>query len=135
MATHLPFALAGLLLLGASCQAPAHEDAGPPLASWHDGFARESIVHFVERVTTPGSPDFVPVPERVAVFDNDGTLWSEKPVIIQLDYIIGQWAAELRRDPSLAERQPYRAVATGDLGWLGAAVEKHYAGDDSDLTI
>ncbi|MBN8204538.1 haloacid dehalogenase-like hydrolase [Microbacterium esteraromaticum] len=103
------------------------------LPSWNDTVTRQKIVDFVESVSS--GPDAVPVEERIAVFDNDGTLWSEKPVIIQLDYIIGQWAAELKRDPSLAERQPYRAVATGDLGWLGAAVEKHYAGDDSDLKV
>ncbi|MBP1637208.1 MAG: haloacid dehalogenase [Acidobacteria bacterium] len=54
--------------------------AADPLPSWNDGKARQSIVSFVEKVTTPGSPDFVPVPERIAVFDNDGTLWCEQPM-------------------------------------------------------
>ncbi|REJ04015.1 haloacid dehalogenase-like hydrolase [Microbacterium bovistercoris] len=101
------------------------------LPSWRDTATRKTIVDFVESVTT--GADAVPVAERIAVFDNDGTLWSEKPVIIQLDYIVGQWAAAVKADPSLAENQPYKAVATGDLSWLGHAVEKHYAGDDSDL--
>ncbi|MEJ1087989.1 HAD family hydrolase [Microbacterium sp. Mu-80] len=104
-----------------------------PLPSWNDTATRRTIEEFVASVTT--GPDAVPVEDRIAVFDNDGTLWSEKPAIIQLDYIIGQWAAELKADPSLAERQPYRAVADGDLGWIGGAVEKHYAGDDSDLQV
>ncbi|MFE6734787.1 HAD family hydrolase [Microbacterium sp. NPDC057650] len=103
------------------------------LPSWRDTATRKTIVDFVESVTT--GADAVPVEERIAVFDNDGTLWSEKPVIIQLDYIIGQWAGELKADPSLAEKQPYKAVATGDLGWIGDAVEKHYGGDDSDLKV
>ncbi|MFC4138007.1 MULTISPECIES: HAD family phosphatase [unclassified Microbacterium] len=103
------------------------------LPSWRDTATRRTIVDFVESVTT--GPDAVPVAERIAVFDNDGTLWSEKPVIIQLDHIIGQWAAEVKADPSLAEKQPYKAVASGDLGWIGSAVEKHYGGDDSDLKV
>lgn len=101
------------------------------LPSWRDTPTRATITAFVESVST--GPGAVPVEERVAVFDNDGTLWAEKPVIIQLVYIIGQWKAAVRADPSLADRQPYRAAATGDLSWIGAAVDKHYNGDDSDL--
>lgn len=103
------------------------------LPSWRDTATRRTIIDFVESVTT--GPDAVPVDERIAVFDNDGTLWSEKPVIIQLDYIIGQWKAALQADPALADRQPYKAVATGDLAWIGGAVEKHYGGDDADLQV
>jgi phosphoserine phosphatase len=88
-------------------------------------------VAFVESVTQ--GPGAVPVPERVAVFDNDGTLWTEKPVITQLQYLVQRWRERLQDDPDLAIRQPYTAVASGDLAWLGAAVDKHYAGDDSDL--
>jgi len=54
--------------------------AADPLPSWNEGAAKKSIVEFVAKVTTPGSPDFVPVPERIATFDNDGTLWCEQPV-------------------------------------------------------
>ncbi|GAB3574619.1 HAD family hydrolase [Leifsonia lichenia] len=78
-------------------------------------------------------PDAIPEEERVAVFDNDGTLWTEKPMPTQLHYIVENWAAEARADPSLAAEQPYRAAVTGDFAWLGAAIDKHYAGDDSDL--
>lgn len=105
----------------------------PTLPSWKDTATRRTIIDFVESVTT--GPNAVPVEERIAVFDNDGTLWSEKPVIVQLDYIIGQWKHTLQADPSLAERQPYKAVAEDDLGWIGAAVEKHYDGDDSDMQV
>jgi hypothetical protein len=62
----------------------AAAQAADPLPSWNGGQARQSIVAFVEKVTTPGSPDFVPVPERIAVFDNDGTLWCEQPAPVQL---------------------------------------------------
>ena len=59
-----------------------------PLPSWNDGKAKQSIVSFVEKVTRPGSPDFVPVPERIAVFDNDGTLWCEQPLPVQLYFVL-----------------------------------------------
>lgn len=102
------------------------------LPSWRDTPTRRAITDFVESVSGDG-PDGVPVAERVAVFDNDGTLWTEKPMPTQLAYILQKWSAEVQRNPSLAERQPYRAVATGDLAWLGGALDKHYAGDDEDL--
>lgn len=101
------------------------------LPSWADTPTREAIVAFVERVTT--GPDAVPEAERVAVFDNDGTLWTEKPLVTQLAYLVEQWKKQAEADPSLAERQPYRAVVSGDLAWLAGAVEKHYQGDDGDL--
>ena len=105
-----------------------HSDSLP---SWTEGAARDAIIAFVEAVSS--GPEAVPVEERVAVFDNDGTLWTEKPMPTQLHYIVREWARAAAADPSLAERQPYKAVVTGDLSWLGEAVDKHYAGDDSDL--
>ena len=78
-------------------------------------------------------PDAVPVAERIAVFDNDGTLWTEKPMPTQLHYIVQHGRPRRRRIQSLAESQPYEAAVSGDLGWLGGAIDKHYAGDDSDL--
>jgi phosphoserine phosphatase len=106
----------------------------PFLASWVDGPTRAAIESFVERVSGDG-PGSVPAAERIAVFDNDGTLWSEKPMPTQLHYVVEQWRRQAEADPSLAERQPYKAAVTGDYGWLGGAVDKHYAGDDSDLKI
>jgi phosphoserine phosphatase len=103
------------------------------LPSWRATPTRQVILDFVDAVTT--GPDAVPPVERVAVFDNDGTLWTEKPMPTQLHYIVQQWAAAALADPSLSDRQPYKAVASGDLAWLGTAIDKHYAGDDSDLTI
>lgn len=103
------------------------------LSSWRDTSTRRAIEAFVASVTT--GPEAVPIAERIAVFDNDGTLWAEKPMPTQLHYVVQQWKAAAELDPELAHRQPYRAAASGDLGWLGTAIDKHYGGDDSDLNI
>jgi phosphoglycolate phosphatase-like HAD superfamily hydrolase len=105
------------------------------LASWNDGATSDAIRAFVERVTTESSPDLVPPEERVAVFDNDGTLWCEKPMPIQLDFILRRLAAMAEEDPSLRERQPWQAAYTRDFGWLGQVVTKHYQGDDRELPV
>lgn len=107
-------------------------EASRALPSWAGGTTRDAILAFVESVTS--GPDAVPVEQRVAVFDNDGTLWTEKPMPTQLHYIVQQWRAAAEADPSLAEHQPYRAALSGDLGWLGAAIDKHYDGDESDVS-
>jgi phosphoglycolate phosphatase-like HAD superfamily hydrolase len=103
------------------------------LESWNEGPARSAIVDFVERVTRDGSPDYVEPEARIAVFDNDGTLWCEKPMYIQFDFLIRRFAEQARSDPSLQERQPYKAAVEGDLKWFGDAMTKHYQGDDSDV--
>jgi phosphoserine phosphatase len=103
------------------------------LASWTDGPARSTIVDFVGRVTTEGGPDYVAPEERIAVFDNDGTLWCEKPMYIQLDFLLRRFKEQAEADPSLREQQPYKAAYSGDLKWLGDAVTKHYQGDDTDM--
>jgi phosphoserine phosphatase len=105
---------------------------GAELTSWRDAPARRAIEAFVASVVD--GPDAVPVAERIAVFDNDGTLWTEKPMPTQLHYVVQQWRAAAEADPSLAEHQPYRAAVTGDLSWLGDAIDRHYQGDDSGLT-
>ena len=103
------------------------------LTSWRDTRTRRDIEEFVAAVTH--GPDAVPVAERIAVFDNDGTLWSEKPMPTQLHYVVEQWRLAAERAPELAQQQPYRAAVTGDFGWLGTAIDKHYGGDDSDLQV
>src|SRR5689334_10537144 len=105
------------------------------LALWNDTPTRRAIVDFVQAVSTEGSPGFVAPAERVAVFDNDGTLWSEKPVPIQLDFTLFLMAELAGQDPSLAERQPYRAAVERDFRWLDQAIVKHYHGDDADLGL
>jgi phosphoserine phosphatase len=106
-----------------------------PLPSWREGASKQAVLEFVQRVTTEGSPDFVPPPERVAVFDNDGTLWCEKPMPIQLDFILRRLVVMAEQDPALRTRQPWQAAYTRDYGWLGGVITKHYHGDDSDLPV
>ena len=100
------------------------------LASWNDGFAKSAIVDFVDAVVANVAP-----PERVAVFDNDGTLWCEKPAYIQLDFIVRRLAEKAAADPGLAREQPYLAAGTADLSWFGAAITRHYQGDDTELKV
>jgi phosphoserine phosphatase len=109
--------------------------SGDLLPSWRAGASRQAIVEFVQRVTTEGSPEFVPAEERVAVFDNDGTLWCEKPMPIQLDFILRRLAAMADQDPSLRGRQPWQAAFTRDYGWLGGVITSHYQGDDRELPV
>jgi phosphoserine phosphatase len=77
----------------------------------------------------------VPPEERVAVFDNDGTLWCEKPMPIELGFILERLAAMAEEDPALRERQPWQAAYDKDYAWLGGVIEKHYAGDDSGVKV
>ena len=95
------------------------------LASWNDTATRQAIESYVEAATG----------DRVAVFDNDGTLWCEKPMPIQLDFTLRHWAAMAEHDLSLRTRQPFKAAYEQDYDWLGAAMAKHYEGDDGDLKL
>jgi phosphoserine phosphatase len=106
---------------------------GDPLGSWRAGAAKQAIQDFVQRVTTQGSPQFIPPPERVAVFDNDGTLWCEKPMPIQLDFILRRLVTMADRDPPLRTRQPWQAAYDKDYQWFGQILARHYQGDDTDL--
>jgi phosphoglycolate phosphatase-like HAD superfamily hydrolase len=87
----------------------------PP--SWNDGNAKAAVLHFIGRTTTDG-PGFVPPADRIAAFDNDGTLWVEQPMPPQFDFVFGHWAEEMQRDPSLAEQQPYKALLDKDPAFL-----------------
>ena len=100
------------------------------LDSWTDGPTKSALVEFAARVADEVDPE-----ERVAVFDNDGTLWCEKPAYIQLDFLVRRIAEQVAADPALAATQPYTAAAAGELSWFGDAVTKHYNGDDSDLKL
>ncbi|MEP7036157.1 MAG: HAD family hydrolase [Actinomycetota bacterium] len=102
-----------------------------PLPSWNEGAARDNIIGFVEQTCGAGSARAVPVEERVAVFDNDGTLWCEKPMPIQLDFILRRLVEMAQQDEGLRGRQPWKAAYEGDHAWLGTLVEEHYAGDDT----
>jgi phosphoserine phosphatase len=105
------------------------------LGSWNEGPTKSAITDFVGRVTEDGGPDYVEPAARVAVFDNDGTLWTEKPLVIQLDFTIRRFRQLAENDRVLRTQQPYQAAYEGDLDWMGAAMVKHYRGDDSDLKL
>src|SRR5262245_43936584 len=103
------------------------------LSSWRDGPAKQSIVRFVESIRGDDGSDPVPVEERVAVFDNDGTLWCEQPMPIQLDFILRRLVQMAEKQPDLRERQPWKAAYERDYGWLGALMVEHYAGNDTNV--
>jgi phosphoserine phosphatase len=88
---------------------------GKPLPSWNDGAAKAAILDFVARVTKEGGPDYVPPAERIATFDNDGTLWCEQPVQVQVFFAQWRLKAVADKDPSLKERQPFKAFLERDL--------------------
>ncbi len=98
--------------------------AKDPLPSWNDGPAKKAIVAFVERVTKPGSPGFVPPAERIAVFDNDGTLWAEQPMYVQLAFALDRVKALAPQHPEWKTTPPFSAVLAGDLKSLAASGEK-----------
>jgi phosphoserine phosphatase len=123
---------AGARDVAASSQA---EPTGDPLPSWREGASKQAIQDYVQRVTADGGTDTVPPEERVAVFDNDGTLWCEKPMPIQLDFILRRLYAMAEQDPALRTRQPWQAAYTRDYGWLGEVLTKHYHGDDRELPV
>ena len=95
-----------------------------PLPSWNDGAVKTSIVNFVARVTTQGGPDFVPAEQRIATFDNDGTLWIEQPMYVQLAFVLDRVKALAPLNPSWATTQPFKAVLDGDLRALATIGEK-----------
>jgi phosphoserine phosphatase len=99
------------------------------LPSWRDTPTRQAIVDFV------GAAADVPAEERVAVFDNDGTLWCEKPMPIELGFILERLAEMAEQDASLRERQPWKAARDNDHAWLGGVITRHYQGDDSDVKV
>jgi phosphoglycolate phosphatase-like HAD superfamily hydrolase len=98
--------------------AAAQED---PLASWNDGPARTAIIEFVEAVTTESGEDFVPPQERIAVFDNDGTLWLEQPYYTQVVFALDRVRALAPEHPKWQEQQPFKAVLENDVEALKAA--------------
>ena len=102
---------------------------GESLASWNDEASKAAMLDFVERVSAAG----VPPEERIAVFDNDGTLWCEKPLPIQADFILRRLREMAEADPELRARQPWKAAYERDYGWLNAVLTEHYAGDDTKV--
>jgi len=122
-----------LLLLGCSfgispkvgvASDSGYEEGGKdPLPSWNDGPIKQDLMDFVVRVTHEGGADFVPVPERIAVFDNDGTLWSEKPLYFQLAFAMDRVRALAPEHPEWTTTQPYQAVLENDMEALAKSGE------------
>ena len=106
--------VAAALLCPFAFAPPALQEADDPLASWNEGKAKQSIVEFVTKVTTDGSPDFVAPAERIAVFDNDGTLWAEQPMYFQLLFAIDRVKALAPQHPEWKDREPFASILRGD---------------------
>jgi hypothetical protein len=115
-----------LLALGLSL-APVGAAANEPLPSWNDCPAKQKIVAFVESVVIEGGPDFVPPPERIAAFDNDGTLWSEQPAYFQFAFALDRVKALAPEHPQWKNQQPFKAVLEGDVKTALAGGEKAVA--------
>lgn len=118
----------GWLGLGlASPRVQAQPAAVDPLPSWNEGKTKSAILEFISRVTTEGGADFVSPAERIAVFDNDGTLWSEQPIYFQLAFAIDRVKALALEHPEWQEKEPFKSVLAGDLKSALAGGEKAVA--------
>jgi hypothetical protein len=114
----LKFVAAALLLTAA----PA--TIADELPSWNEGPAKKAIIAFVEKVTRDGSVDFVPPPERIATFDNDGTLWCEQPMYFQMIFAFDRIKAVAGEHPEWKAKEPFKFVLDGDLDKFGATGQK-----------
>ena len=94
---------------------------GDPLPSWNDGSPKQSILSFVAAVSREGSPDFVTAPQRIATFDNDGTLWCEQPMYVQLAFALDRVKALSKQHPEWTDNQPFKAVLENDMDALAEA--------------
>jgi len=103
---------------------PAFAQATDPLPSWNDGKTKQSILEFVEKVTKPGASDFVPPAERIATFDNDGTLWAEKPMYFQLFFALDRVKELAPQHPEWKDQEPFASLLKGDVKAAMAGGEK-----------
>ena len=110
-----PLTLLALGVLAAGLAAAAPDQAADPLPSWNDTAAKKAIVEFIKKVTAEGSPDFVAPAERIAVFDNDGTLWSERPVAFQAAFTLDRVKALAPQHPEWKVEEPFASLLKGDL--------------------
>lgn len=111
------------LLAGMACAlllplSPAHAAADDPLPSWNSSASKAAILSFVEKVTTQGSPDFVPEQDRIAVFDNDGTLWPENPMPFQMAFVVDEIKRRAPNEPALQADPMVQALLAGDIAKL-----------------
>jgi hypothetical protein len=117
----------GALLACGVILAPSGARAADPLPSWNDGASKKAVVTFVETVTKAGSPGFVPVAERIATFDNDGTLWSEQPMYFQFLFALDRVKALAPQHPEWKDKEPFASLLKGDLKGALAGGEKSMA--------
>jgi hypothetical protein len=104
-----------IVILGLAWGGQAAAQGSDPLPSWNDGKAKQSIIDFVERVTTSASPDFEPPAERIATFDNDGCLWAEQPMYFQLLFALDRVKAIAPQHPEWREKEPFASLLKGDV--------------------
>ena len=101
------------------------------LPSWNDGPSKSAIIDFVGKITKEGSPDFVPEAERIATFDNDGTLWCEQPMYFQGLFAFDRIRAMAKDHPEWRDKEPFKSVIDGDMKTLGEQGRKGTVGDCS----
>jgi phosphoglycolate phosphatase-like HAD superfamily hydrolase len=111
----LPVFTGAALSISRPARADDLPERGDPLPSWNEGATKQAIVDFVRATTDQAGPNFVPPPERVATFDQDGTLWVEHPIYSQLVYCLERVPAIVREKPELKEIEPFKTVLTGDF--------------------
>ena len=109
---------------GGSLSPPVTPTGEVGLASWNDGASKKALTDFVARVTRTGSPDFVPVPQRIAVFDNDGTLWAEQPVYTQVAFVLDRVKALAPQHPEWSTTQPFKGVLEHDIAAVAETGER-----------
>jgi len=115
-----PFSVEGVAIyqlgnFGTAAKMLWRNQIGDPLPSWNDGKAKQSIIGFVTKVTKEGSPDFVPVAERIATFDNDGTLWAEQPMYVQFFFALDRVKALAPQHPEWKDKEPFASLLRGDV--------------------
>jgi len=112
--------LAALALSACAQMTPA----GDPLPSWKDGAAKDAVVQFVRKTTVAGGPEFVPASERIATFDQDGTLWVEQPLYAQVEFALERVKDVVRARPALANEEPFKTVLSGDRAAMSRLTEE-----------
>jgi hypothetical protein len=123
---HRRAVLAALLSLATGAIALRAHSAlaqGDPLPTWNEGPAKQSLVNFVTEVTRQGSPDFVSLSQRIATFDNDGTLWCEQPMYVQFAFALDRVKALAPMNPDWVNKQPFKAALEGDMKTLAESGE------------
>src|SRR5215831_15384071 len=115
-----------VIILGVLLALPSlgwKQPAPDPLPSWNDGPAKRAVLDFISRTTTQGSKDLVPEDERIATFDNDGTLWVEQPMYTQMAFALDRVKQLAPSHPEWKDKQPFQAALAGDMKALAASGE------------